>query len=180
MGDRTRSTYETIAVARYPTGLEAEMAAAKLRANDIPAEAQTHVASDMLSHMQFALAPRGIAVLVPRALVEEAQRILSPVAELETEAYEPPREEASVETRARRAFWFALYALPVFALVSPAALTYLCFVTHQYCKQRHTLSEQVRLRTGRRLCFGFLAGLVGTAWAIYVIYLYFIYYRRLL
>ena len=157
MSDKPESVYKPAVVKRYPTSLEAEMAAEKLRANGIPAEVETHTAFDLLGHLQFAMAPLGIAVVVPGTVIVHAREILEIEASDEKE-----EEEAAIEAQARGAFHFAVYALSLLLVASPAAYIWICVVDRRYQRQKADLAEDIRLRVEAHLVKGKIVSFVGT------------------
>lgn len=156
MSDKPESVYQPLVVARYRTSMEAEMAAEKLRANGIPAEVETHTAHDMLGHLQFALAPLGIAVFVPGTVIVHAREIL------QIEVSDEKEEEETIEAQARGAFHFAVYALSLLLVASPAAYIWICVVDRRYKVQKADLAEDIRLRVEAHLVKGQIVSFVGT------------------
>ena len=165
MSDKPESVYKPAVVKRYPTSLEAEMAAEKLRANGIPAEVETHTAFDLLGHLQFAMAPLGIAVLVPGTVIVHAREIL----EIEASDEKEEEEEEAIEAQARGAFHFAVYALSLLLVASPAAYIWICVVDRRYQRQKTDLAEDVRSRVEAHLIKGQIVSFVGTILALAVI-----------
>ena len=164
MSDKPESVYQPMVVARYRTPMEAEMAAEKLRANGIAAEVEPHAAFDAISHMQFTLAPGGIAVFVPGTVIVHAREIL----EIEA-SDEKKEEEVPIEAQARRAFHLAVYALVLLFVASPAAYIWVCVVDRRYKGQKADLAEDVKSRVEAHLVKGQIVSFIGTILALGVI-----------
>ncbi len=162
MSGKPESVYQPLVVARYRTSLEAEMAASKLRANGIPAEVEIHTAFDLLGHLQYAIAPRGIAVMVSGTVIVHAREVL------EIEVSDEKEEEVAIEAQARRAFHFAVYALSLLLVASPAAYIWIWVVDRRYKVQKADLAEDIRLRVEAHLVKGQIVSFIGTILALAV------------
>lgn len=107
--DTTEPTGETpVVVTTAPNVARAEMIAAVLRAEGIPAGVYDANISSWMPHWQFAIHSQGVPVVVPAELLDEANEILGRKASEPSERDVP---ENRTDELARRAFQAAVFSL---------------------------------------------------------------------